>query len=198
MSGSLPPQQASNSGQNLWMSQATPPQGFESSGNSQVVRGPLQNMTQQAPQGQNSMQPSPSHLHAQSNHLMSVGPPPRSGPTPHQHPTPGPGSNSAGPFPNQVSPNIVPQLPFAPGSVAPTSSVGPQQGLNPPMQLPPPLERAKFDNAYKSYVTTANIKHDVRLMNVEGRPIDLYALHAFVMREGGYTKVFFLLFHPPR
>jgi hypothetical protein len=58
-----------------------------------------------------------------------------------------------------------------------------------PSQLPPPLEKARFENAYKSWVATKNMKHDIRLMNVEGRQIDLYALHMHVMQEGGASKV---------
>jgi ARID/BRIGHT DNA binding domain len=61
--------------------------------------------------------------------------------------------------------------------------------VNMGMQLPPPLEKTRFESAYKSWVATKNMKLDGRLMNVEGRQIDLYALHMNVMQEGGFNKV---------
>jgi hypothetical protein len=56
-------------------------------------------------------------------------------------------------------------------------------------QLPPPLEKARFENAYKTWVVTENMKHDSQLMNADGRAIDLHALHMHVMEEGGFSKV---------
>jgi hypothetical protein len=171
-------------------------------GNSQMRGGGMTN----APPP--NVQPSPSHMHAQAqqiaqaqaNHLMGVGVPPRSGPTPHQqgpgpvpHGTPGGPSSGNTPFSTQMSPNMGPQLPFTgsspPGMGGAGGGSGMVMNVGIPSQLPPPLEKARFENAYKSWVATKNMKHDMRLMNVEGRQIDLYALHMHVMQEGGVSKV---------
>lgn len=57
------------------------------------------------------------------------------------------------------------------------------------IQLPPPLERARFEHSYKAFCQDQNIHHDLELMSVEGRPIDLHLLHVYVMREGGFMNV---------
>lgn len=149
------------------------PQSFENSPN------PMARAMQ--PQGQPNPQPSPGHNHAQvqGTHLLTQPlAPPRSGPTPHQIPHPAPGVNGVsggGPsFPNQMSPHL-----NNVGNSAPTGF----------QLLPPPLAKERFDNAYSSFVQSRNMTHEARLMNVEGRQIDLYALHTHVMQEGGFNKV---------
>lgn len=159
-----------------------------------MARTPMQ------PQGQNNPQPSPGHHHAQvqGNHLLTQPiVPPRSGPTPHQIQHPGAGGNGGVPgggasFPNQMSPHMGQQFPYPNNGGNAAAPAGPPQVPTLSMQLPPPLEKARFDNAYKSFVQNRNIKHEMRLMNVEGRQIDLYALHTHVMQEGGYNKVCWL------
>lgn len=166
------------------------------SGSSQMRGGGMPNVPP------SNVHPSPSHMHAQANHLIGGGVPPRSGPTPHQqgpgpgpHGTPGGPGNSGRPFPSQMSPNMGPQLPFTasspPGMGVTGGGAGVPMNVNVggPMQLPPPLEKARFENAYKSWVQARNMKHDERLMSVDGRLIDLYALHMNVMQEGGFNKV---------
>jgi hypothetical protein len=156
--------------------------------------------------GQNNSHSSPSHIHApvqpsgQNNSNQGV-PPPRSGPTPshNQHPpkapTPGglPAGGPNGPFGAQVSPNMNPLLPFN----GQNSTGGNSSNQGPPIipgmpgaaAFPPPLEKSKFEAAYKTYSLKEGIKHDQRLMSLEGKTIDLYALHMNVMQEGGWSKV---------
>lgn len=176
---------------------------FGANANGQVGHSQPQN---QAPQGQNNIQPSPSNMHAQvqqGNHLLQPGMvarPPSGQQHPHQQPHPNQGGSAGAapghPFPTQVSPNMNPQYPFsannANGNPTPSPSMGPpgiQSAPSGTMQLPPPLEKSRFDSAYKSYSMRKNVKHEMRLMNVEGHDIDLYALHMNVMQEGGFNKV---------
>ncbi|RDB30960.1 hypothetical protein Hypma_000130 [Hypsizygus marmoreus] len=187
-------------GQASWMPQANPPQTFDNAGNVQMPRGPGLNQQQQ---GQNNIQPSPSHLHTQiqqANHLMSQGiVPPRSGPTPQQqpHPTPGVGGTpNAGSYSNQMSPNMGQQfaLPMnnAGGSISSPASIGASGGHPSPSlsgPLPPPLDKATFESTYKNFCASKGVKHEMRLLSVEGRNIDLHALHTQVMQEGGLSKV---------
>lgn len=132
---------------------------------------------------------SPSHLHAQANHIGQNGaPPPRSGPTPHQQP----------PLSSYANQNLGSQFPFQmnPGTA---SGVGvgvaggsQQQPLNNPMVsqlMPPPLEKTRFEAAYKNFCASKGLKHDSRLLNMDGRHIDLFLLHTHVMQEGGVDKV---------
>ncbi|KAF8638705.1 hypothetical protein AX17_002000 [Amanita inopinata Kibby_2008] len=70
-------------------------------------------------------------------------------------------------------------------TVAVQSSGLPNQML----QMIPPLEKASFDHMFKSYCNSKQVKIDSRLLSVNNRPIDLHALHTFVLREGGEAKV---------
>ncbi|KAG6820314.1 hypothetical protein H0H93_002401 [Arthromyces matolae] len=101
---------------------------------------------------------------------------------------PVPGSS----FAHQLSPNMNPQFPFpmnAPNGPSPTASVG-AVGLQPSLSGGiPPLEKSRFDNAYKSFCSNKKLNLDPRMINFEGRDIDLYMLHTHVMQEGGYQKV---------
>ncbi|KAF9466460.1 hypothetical protein BDZ94DRAFT_1233709 [Collybia nuda] len=185
-------QQANGSGQGSWQGGSSQP--FENSPG-QMARTPMPSH-----QGQINPQPSPGHNHAQvqGNHTLNQSiAPPRTGQTPHQlTATSGNGGvpGGTGSFSNQMSPHMGQPFPYPqnganniPASVGP--SQGPTMAMSMSMQLPPPLEKARFDNAYKSFVQNRNIKHEMGLMNVEGRQIDLHALHTYVMQEGGYNKV---------
>jgi len=190
-------QQANGSGQGNW--------NFNPNANAQIAHGQPPNQTT----GQTNIQPSPSNIHAQiqqGNHLVAPGVVSRSpsGQPSHQqqHPTPGGvgGPTLGRPFPNQMSPNLNPQFPFPMNVNGATSSppsvvaVGAQPTPSGNMQqLPPALEKHRFENAYKSYSATKNVKHEPRLMNVDGREIDLYLLHTHVMQEGGWGKVWGIL-----
>ncbi|KAF8072116.1 hypothetical protein FPV67DRAFT_1411823 [Lyophyllum atratum] len=185
-------QQANGPGQANW--------NFNPNANAQIAHGQPPNQTT----GQTNIQPSPSNIHAQiqqGNHLGASGVVSRS-PSgqpshPQQHPTPGGvgGPTLGRPFSNQMSPNLNPQFPFPINVNGATSSppsvvaVGTQPTPSGNMQQLPPLEKHRFENAYKSYSATKNVKHEPRLMNVDGREIDLYLLHTHVMQEGGWGKV---------
>ncbi|KAG6825604.1 hypothetical protein H0H92_003088, partial [Tricholoma furcatifolium] len=94
--------------------------------------------------------------------------------------------------PKSLSPHSNPQFPFPMSNGGPSSNVGAinmQASLLETLQLPPPLEKSRFDHTYTSYCAIKNIKHDPRMMNFEGRNIDLYMLHMHVMQEGGEAKV---------
>ncbi|KAF5382094.1 hypothetical protein D9615_004211 [Tricholomella constricta] len=175
------------------------PQTWTFSPNANNTMGHAQPQNQPQP-GQNNIQPSPSNMHAQiqqGNHLLPQGmvARPTSG---QQHTTPGgPGGPSAGrSFSNQMSPNMNPQFSFSAnnnnGNPSSSPSMGPPGVQTTPsgnMQLPPPLEKNRFESAYKSYSATKGVKLEPRLMNVDGREIDLYLLHTHVMQEGGWSKV---------
>ncbi|KAG6807635.1 hypothetical protein H0H92_006874, partial [Tricholoma furcatifolium] len=93
--------------------------------------------------------------------------------------------------PKSLSPHSNPQSsPMSNGG--PSSNVGAiniQVSISETLQLPPPLEKSRFDHTYTSYCAIKNIKHDPRMLNFEGRDIDLYMLHMYVMQEGGEAKV---------
>lgn len=177
-----------------WMQQPGALQSFDNNGNLQMPRGQL-GPNQQQP-GPNNIHPSPSHLHSQIQPNQI--PPSHSVSTP-QLAANGGVSGGAGSFPNQVSPNLAQQFPFpansAGGNASSPPSTGPtnmQQTASGNMQLPPPLEKSRFDSAYKSWSTSRNIQPDMRLMSLDGHPIDLHQLHQHVMREGGWNKVFII------
>ncbi|KAG6877509.1 hypothetical protein C0993_006458 [Termitomyces sp. T159_Od127] len=167
-------QQAHGSGQPPW----------NYNGTSQMTPGQPQN-AQQAQQLQSINRPP---------NLASAVPRPPS--VQRSHPTgplgaPGPAPS----LPNQLSPNMNPQFPFpmtsisGPASSPLTGPIGLQPSPSGAMQLPSPLEKSRFDNAYKNFCSGRGIKHDPRMMNYEGRDIDLYILHTCVMQEGGIAKV---------
>ncbi|GLB40609.1 hypothetical protein LshimejAT787_0804800 [Lyophyllum shimeji] len=184
-------QQANGSGPSTW--------NFGPNANGQVAHGQGANQPQP---GQTGIQPSPSNMHAQiqqGNHLVPpgiVGRSPSGQPASQPpHPAPAGGPPIGRPYPNQMSPNMNPQFPFPMNNGGTSSSTpsAPAMGVQPTppggMQLPPPLEKTRFESAYKSYSMTKGVKLEPRLMNVEGREIDLYMLHTNVMQEGGWAKV---------
>jgi hypothetical protein len=59
---------------------------------------------------------------------------------------------------------------------------------------PPPLSKGQFDGAYRQWCTNRGMVQDPRLMSIDSRPIDLYALHFQVVTEGGAAKVDLLVF----
>lgn len=192
-------QQGNGSGQGSWMPQGGPSPSFDHNGNAQTVRAQLQNQQQQ---GQNHILPSPSHPHAQiqqENHLLNQVVPPRSGQTPHQLQHLGPNSGGTGggaAFSNQMSPNMAPQFQFPTNSGGANAS-SPLSGgtlnsqsastLHP--SLLPPLDKTRFESAYRNFSANKGLKLEAGLMNVDGKTIDLHALHTCVMEEGGFQKV---------
>lgn len=188
-------QQAHGSGQPPWNLGVT----------SQMMPGQPQNAQQvgqtSIPQGHSSPL-----IHQQAQQLQQMNRPPglpgavpRPPSVQRSHPNgqigaPGPGPS----LPNQLSPNMNPQFPFPMTSVnasvsSPlTGPIGMQPSPSGIMPLPPPLEKSRFDNGYKNFCSNRGVKHDPRMMNYEGRDIDLYMLHTCVMQEGGISKVFSL------
>jgi hypothetical protein len=55
--------------------------------------------------------------------------------------------------------------------------------------LPPPLDKAKFQESYTAFCSDRSIAYDERVMSVDNRPIDLHALHHYVLSEGGSAMV---------
>ena len=186
--------QQSNSGpgHSPWMAHATAPQTFDTSqmARSQVPGNPSQ-------PGPGNVEPSPSHLHAPlpGNQVVpqGVGSLPRSVSASQQHlPNGGGMPPGPSPFPSQPSPNLPPQFPSGKNNGTgspPDMYIAPGLQATPSGPFPPPLEKPRFDSAYKNWAMSRNLKHDMRLMSVEGRNIDLYALHTHVMNEGGWSKV---------
>lgn len=192
-------QQAHGSGQPPWNYNAT----------SQMTPGQLQTVQQV---GQTSIVQGHSSplIHQQASQLQQInrtpgltGAVPRPPSVQRSHPTgplggPGPGPS----LPNQLSPNMNPQFPFPMNSVSGsvssplTGPIGLQPSRSGTTQLPVPLEKSRFDNAYKSFCSSKGVKHDPRMMNYEGRDIDLYMLHSCVMQEGGIGKVSSFLITP--
>ncbi|KAE9403632.1 kinase-like protein [Gymnopus androsaceus JB14] len=54
-----------------------------------------------------------------------------------------------------------------------------------------PLDIQRFGVTYKHWCLTKNIVHDPRLLIIDSRPIDLFQLHCYVIREGGIQNVSF-------
>ncbi|RDB26854.1 hypothetical protein Hypma_005328 [Hypsizygus marmoreus] len=110
------------------------------------------------------------------------------------------GEANAGPHRNQISPNVDQQLAVparAPASVIEGSASSPPAlgtaGVHPTppalTHLPSPLDRATFESNYKDFCASKGIKHEMRLLALDGRHIDLHMLHTEVMQEGGLAKV---------
>ncbi|KAG6856307.1 hypothetical protein H0H87_005722, partial [Tephrocybe sp. NHM501043] len=178
------------------------PQTWNFNGTPQTQNTQLPNPTQvgqnNIPQGHGSpLNHAQAQLQQQLNRIAPQGPPgavPRPPSVQRTHPANQMGAQATGPsFANQLSPNMNPQFPFpmnhnGAGSPA-ASAIGMQPSSSGSMQLPPPLEKSRFDNAYKSFCMTKGVKHDPRMINFEGRDIDIYQLHTHVMQEGGQAKV---------
>ena len=151
---------------------------------------------QQPAHGQSS--PSLQQTQAQANHLVSQGlVPPRLGPTPQLHPGQQPGAQHTSPFNNLQGGG--PPFPFSANTPQP-STTGPSQNQPGPstpqgagaggnMPHPAPLEKALFEATYKSFCMKRPLKMDPRAAIIDNRPVDLYRLHAEVMKEGGQTNV---------
>ncbi|KAF5367438.1 hypothetical protein D9758_003807 [Tetrapyrgos nigripes] len=131
---------------------------------------------------QSNLQSSPSQPHPQTSHG-----PPR------------PGPNQLGPpFHNQSNPNFPinrmnSQQPPNNGAGAgnmPPNAANPNQPSVPMMSFNiPPLEKSRFEASFKTWCQTKSILIDQRMLNIDGRPIDLYTLHSSVIREGGLGNV---------
>ena len=63
------------------------------------------------------------------------------------------------------------------------------------LMLPPPLSRDDFETAYTYYCTYNNILPDTNRLRVDGRLVDLHALHYYVIRAGGASKVMTCIVH---
>ncbi|THV03176.1 hypothetical protein K435DRAFT_852065 [Dendrothele bispora CBS 962.96] len=154
---------------------------------------PWQNSTMQASFGQGASQP-PNHLSSQNNpthphqppHVPnSLAPnnvPPRSGPTPNA-PFHTPMGNPTFPF----NPNSQQNPGSGPSSNLPNPNGGPPV----PMMTfnIPPLDKGRFDGAFRAWCHQKSISIDQRLLDIGGRPIDLYSLHSYVIQEGGLANV---------
>ena len=72
-----------------------------------------------------------------------------------------------------------------------------QQQQQPPQQpmsyMIPSLEKARFDEAYKNWCLSRHVFHDRRMMNIDGKLLDLHSLHVQVMNEGPGKVSFFAL-----
>ncbi|KZP27348.1 hypothetical protein FIBSPDRAFT_928183 [Athelia psychrophila] len=64
-----------------------------------------------------------------------------------------------------------------------------QQNGMPNQSLPPPLDKAKFEESYAAYRNNRPVNINEQMMQIDGRPIDLHALHFHVLTEGGGNKV---------
>ncbi|THU99966.1 hypothetical protein K435DRAFT_719368 [Dendrothele bispora CBS 962.96] len=161
--------------------------------NSGSQTNPSPNSTMQASFGQGASQP-PNHLSSQNNpthphqppHVPnSLAPnnvPPRSGPTPNA-PFHTPMGNPTFPF----NPNSQQNPGSGPSSNLPNPNGGPPV----PMMTfnIPPLDKGRFDGAFRAWCHQKAISIDQRLLDIGGRPIDLYSLHSYVIQEGGLANV---------
>lgn len=57
--------------------------------------------------------------------------------------------------------------------------------------LPPLLKKAKFEESFHAFCNSGGIVLDDRLMSVDGRPVDMHALHCNVLSEGGSVNASF-------
>jgi len=148
---------------------------------------------QNAPQHLNGIQASPSLLKAQAspNHLMPQGAvPTRSVSTPHQRVQPGGQHTGVGdPFANQVAMSgSMGGFPLAMNG--PSGSSGSlQQGQTGMNSFPPPLDKVRFELSFRAYCTKKNLNVNLRQLQIDNRPVDLYQLHRNVMLEFGVSKV---------
>ncbi len=110
-------------------------------------------------------QPSPSQHHAQATPPNMSMAPHRPLSTTHQQPN------------NQLGMNRPPGPAISAALLA-----------TPISQLPPPLEKERFEKAFDNFVKSRNLR-DPRTITVEGRSLDMHALHAVVFQEGGYQGV---------
>lgn len=127
----------------------------------------LSNVQQQPPAQVSTPQIRPQVPPSPANH------PPRSGATPF------PFGANAQTFP-QTSPSMQPQLPMPlPNGVRPGARpfAFPTMGVD------------MFRRAHNTYCQRNNIVVDQSLLQFEGRPIELHALHTEVLGHGGYTRV---------
>lgn len=190
-----------NPGQPTWMSHPGAPQSFEQ--NVQAARnatGQIQGQHQQQQQQQlqsNTIHPSPSLSQAQSQGNRVGFVPPRSGPTPQQQNQPG----SQHPLGSFNIPANAMGTPFSfPANGTPPTASGPSliqsnrpQGSNLVNSFAKgtinPLDKARFDFTYKNFCQRKGLKHDQRLLTIDGQTIDLHALHVHVLQEGGSKNV---------
>ena len=145
--------------------------------NSQPGRPKLgQNSPQQQQQHLNGIQASPSLLNAQAspNHLMPQGAVPTRS------------VGMGGHFPLAMN--------------GPSGSSGSlQQGQTAMNSFPPPLDKARFEQSFRAYCVKKNLNVNIRQLQIDNRPVDLYQLHRNVMLESGVSKVrCFLLNHIKR
>ncbi|EDR08560.1 uncharacterized protein LACBIDRAFT_297375 [Laccaria bicolor S238N-H82] len=62
-----------------------------------------------------------------------------------------------------------------------------QTGMNP---FPPPLDKTRFEQAFRAYCVKKNLNVNIRKLQIDNRPVDLYRLHRNVMLEFGVSKIF--------
>ena len=122
---------------------------------------------QQTPAQMSTPQLRPQVPQSPANH------PPRSGPTPFQL-----GTNAQNA--PQMSPSMQPQMPMQlPTGVRPGARpfAWPTMGVD------------MFRRAHNTYCQRNGIVIDQSVLQFEGRPIDLHALHTEVLGHGGFTRV---------
>jgi hypothetical protein len=144
-----------------WMTQNSA-QNVPGLATAQIGHSTLPTQSQTMHPGLSQIQPPPNH-HANQSPV-----PPRSGLTPHQ-------LNA-----NQGSPNVAINSSFP---------MGVQTAAQSAVPMPFPIPKEQFESRYSAFRANHGINFDPRILLVDGRTIDLYVLHALVMRAGGAQKV---------
>ena len=162
----------------------------------QVVNGPSWPGQGQRPTGLYPTQERPGQ-HSSPSHQASVNqvPPPRSIPTPQQNfvPSATPQSNLTQ-IPSQVPANGLPhngalaQMPGAPPQQSPQITHPPPQQPVLPHKLPP-LPEERFKGVFMQFTAATGIRPTERDLHIEGRPINLWALHKAVFLRNGFDSV---------
>ncbi|KAA1467371.1 hypothetical protein DENSPDRAFT_832398 [Dentipellis sp. KUC8613] len=150
-----------------------------------------------------AIQPSPS-LRSQQPSVHPGSAPQRQIPTPHQQSMASAAGPSQQPGGGQMSPPMnfgTNGLPFGAGGLQPQTSGGQSQQPPPPQQFSQsdnqgammpqiqPLPEAKFHQVWKPFMMQHKLAVDERLFILDGRRINLHALHAAVFPAGGYSNV---------
>jgi len=162
----------------------------------QVVNGPSWPGQGQRPTGLYPAQERPGQ-HSSPSHQASVNqvPPPRSIPTPQQNfvRSATPQSNLTQ-IPSQVPANGLPhngalaQMPGAPPQQSPQITHPPSQQPIIPHKLPP-LAEERFKAVFMQFTNATGIRLTERDLLIEGRPINLWALHKAVFLRNGFDSV---------
>ncbi|KAL0954744.1 hypothetical protein HGRIS_003696 [Hohenbuehelia grisea] len=159
---------------------------------------------QQSPQSQQQQQQQQREQHMASQFGASpaqMSPPPGAAPQMSPQfgfaPPNGAGANPG--MPHRPQSRLQQQSPQPqPQQRQPTPQPPPQQSAPPASQQQqqaqlamtfPHLQKPSFEGTYGNFCKSRNIQHDQRVMQLDGRQIDLHMLHMEVMKEGGASKV---------